>query len=138
MRPSRSTSRKLAAVAALVLASVGVVAGQKAFELSADPSGEKDCSSQGLAMLPGSSGSAAVSSGTGGTPTSLSAAAATLPWTQRGGTLNDASCLNRTPVYGVVQVTSVDEIKSALEFAKSNSLKVSIAGARHSMGGHAF
>ena len=26
-----------------------------------------------------------------------------LPWSQRGGTINDASCLNRTPVHGVVE-----------------------------------
>jgi FAD/FMN-containing dehydrogenase len=61
-----------------------------------------------------------------------------LKWKQKGGTINDASCLDRTSVYGIVQVTNVDDIKNALEFAKENNLKVSMAGARHSMGGQAF
>src|SRR5688572_14401629 len=133
MPTPRSTSRKLSAVAALVLASAGLVVGQKAYELSADPSGEKDCSSLGLPTVPGT---------TDGTvppaATALATETAALPWSQRGGTLNDASCLNRTAVYGVVQVTTVEQIQSALEFARANNLKVSIAGARHSMGGHAF
>jgi FAD/FMN-containing dehydrogenase len=133
----------VAAIAALLLASAGVVGGQKAYELSADPTGEKDCSSLGVTALPAPSAGQAsaptpASSAVGISPASLTGAAASLPWAQRGGTLNDASCLNRTPVYGVVQVTSVDEIRSGLELARANGLKLSIAGARHSMGGHAF
>ena len=61
-----------------------------------------------------------------------------LRWNQKGGTINDASCLDRTSVYGIVQVTNVDDIKYALAFAKERKLKVSMAGARHSMGGQAF
>ena len=108
----RSTPRKLTAVAALVLASAGVVVGQKAYEYAADPSGEKDCSSLGVTAVPDAPAATA-------TPASpapgLIADAASLPWSQRGGTLNDASCLNRTAVYGVVQVTTVEQIQAALE-----------------------
>ena len=37
-----------------------------------------------------------------------------------------------------MQVTTIDDIKNALLFAKENNLKVSPAGVRHSMGGQAF
>jgi FAD/FMN-containing dehydrogenase len=125
----RPTARKLTAAAALLLVSAGVVVGPKVYEQAADPLGEKDCSPRGDgAVTPAPASPAA----------SLSNEAARLPWSQRGGTLNDASCLNRTPVFGVVQATSVEEIRGALRFAESNGLKVSLAGVRHSMGGHAF
>jgi FAD/FMN-containing dehydrogenase len=133
MPTPRSTAKKLTAVAAIALAAAGLVVGQKASELAADPTGEKDCSADGLPVVTVSNAEPAVP-----TAASLTGEAATLPWTQRGGTLNDASCLNRTPVYGVVQVTSVEQVQSALAFARANNLKVSLAGARHSMGGHAF
>ena len=135
MTTNLSTSRKLTAVAALLLASAGLLGGQKAYEYAADPSGEKDCSSLGLPPLPGAP---AASSTSNAPAANLIADAAALPWSQRGGTLNDASCLSRTPVYGVVQVTTVEQIQAALEYARANNLKLSIAGARHSMGGHAF
>ena len=136
-------SRKLTAAAALLLASAGAIVGQKAYELADDPTGEKDCSSLGVTALAGTSASptgapTAPVAAVAVSPANQSAAAAALPWSQRGGTLNDASCLNRTPVHGIVQVTSEDEIRSALEYARANNLKVSIAGARHSMGGQAF
>lgn len=57
---------------------------------------------------------------------------------QRGGTINDASCLNRTPVLGVVTPASIDDIKSALAYARSEGVKVTAAGTRHSMGGQSF
>ncbi len=61
-----------------------------------------------------------------------------IPLSQRGGTINDASCLNRTNIYGLVRVYSVEDIKRAILFAQDNKLKVSIAGVKHSMGGQAF
>ena len=61
-----------------------------------------------------------------------------LPWLSKGGEINDASALSRTPVYGVVAVTEDDHVARALAFARDNGLKVSIAAVRHSMGGHAF
>jgi FAD/FMN-containing dehydrogenase len=121
-------SKKRTTVIALVLASAGVLTGQKVYEYSADPVGEKDCSPL-LAATPDAAALA---------PAQPAAPQASLPWAQKGGTINDASCLNRTSIYGIVQVKTVDDIKNALLFAQANHLKVSIAGVRHSMGGHAF
>lgn len=56
----------------------------------------------------------------------------------KGGDINDASGLSRTPIYGVVEVSEEDHIAKALAFARANGLKVSLAAIRHSMGGHAF
>lgn len=61
-----------------------------------------------------------------------------LPWSMKGGTLNDAGALSRTPVYGVVEVTSREHVADALAFARANGLKVATAAVRHSMGGQAF
>ena len=41
-------------------------------------------------------------------------------------------------MHGVVRVTSEDDVRRALVYARANRLPVSMAGARHSMGGHAF
>ncbi len=57
-------------------------------------------------------------------------------WSQIGGFLNDASCVETTPVHGIVSVTTEEDVKNALAYAKENDLHVSIAGVRHSMGGH--
>jgi FAD/FMN-containing dehydrogenase len=130
MRRVARASKKRTVVIALALASTGVLAGQKVYEYSADPVGEKDCPP--LAADPAAL-SAADRAALPAPPV-----APPLPWKQQGGTINDASCLNRTPVYGVVQVRTVEDIGNALRFAKDNRLKVSIAGVRHSMGGQAF
>ncbi len=61
-----------------------------------------------------------------------------LPWLSKGGNINDASALSRTPVYGVVEVSEEDHVARALVFARRNGLKVSMAAVRHSMGGQAF
>ena len=57
---------------------------------------------------------------------------------QRGGYVNDASHLNRTAVYGVLRVTSEDDIRNALQYAREHNLKVTCAGQQHSMGGQSF
>jgi len=65
----------------------------------------------------------------------------TLPepnWAQRGGTVNDASCLSRTPVAGVAAIGSEADVAKALAFARNEGLAVSAAGVKHSMGGQAF
>ena len=59
-------------------------------------------------------------------------------WSQLGGSINDASCLNKTEIYGVVEVHSVEDIARTLAFARDNKLSVTTAGVRHSMGGQAF
>lgn len=61
-----------------------------------------------------------------------------LPWSMKGGTLNDAGGLSRTPVYGVVEVATRADVAAALAFARASGLKVAMAGVRHSMGGQAF
>lgn len=61
-----------------------------------------------------------------------------LSFIQKGGTINDVSCLNQTPVYGIVRIKTIEDIQNAVLYAKKNNLKISIAGARHSMGGQAF
>ncbi len=157
MKKGRSRFTKRRGAAALVLASTSVFAGQKVYQYSADPVGEKHCPplvAEAALVVPDNRAQTVVTT----TPNSLSpgvtvvpsavsgppaksqndAGAAALPWAQKGGTINDASCLNQTAVYGVVQVTTVEEIQNALQFAQAKGLKVSIAGVRHSMGGHAF
>lgn len=57
---------------------------------------------------------------------------------QQGGTINDVSCLNKTPVHAIVRIKTIEDIQNAIIYAKKNQLKISIAGARHSMGGQAF
>jgi FAD/FMN-containing dehydrogenase len=52
--------------------------------------------------------------------------------------INDVSRLNPTYVKAVVKGHELDELKDVLRQAKEQDLKVSIAGKRHSMGGHAF
>lgn len=55
--------------------------------------------------------------------------------TQVRGTVNDASCLNVTHVYGVARPTDISEIRQALKFADAHDLTVVPSGTRHAMGG---
>ena len=100
---------------------------RKAVQYAADPIGPKDCPP----LEPEPARDAPVTPVRAQPP-------ATLQWRQQGGSINDASCLNRTPVYGVVQVRTIEDVRSALQFAAANGLKISAAGVRHSMGGQAF
>lgn len=52
--------------------------------------------------------------------------------------IDDVSRLNPTRVLKVVESDEVETIQEALREAREKGLKVSIAGKRHSMGGHAF
>ncbi len=124
-----SSSKKIRIlIIAAALALTTLLTGRKVDELSADPIGEKDCPPAN--------------------PESIAPAATTnqlvvkesppVVWAQKSGTINDASCLNRTSVYGIVKITSIDDIKNALAYARTNGLKVAIAAVRHSMGGQAF
>ncbi|MGM7666322.1 FAD-binding oxidoreductase [Microbacterium sp. A93] len=56
---------------------------------------------------------------------------------QHGGTVSDASCLTRTPVYGIVRPVDEDEVRTALAFAEENDLAVAVGGTQHAMGGQA-
>lgn len=68
----------------------------------------------------------------------LDEAPARLPFSQLGGTINDVTGVNRTSIYGIVQIESEDELRNTLHFAREQKLTVSIAGAKHSMGGQEF
>jgi FAD/FMN-containing dehydrogenase len=70
-------------------------------------------------------------------PTQLKKVAEGYPrWlSQVRGTVNDASCLNVTPVYGVARPTDVGEVRQALSFAEQQDLAVVPSGTRHAMGG---
>ena len=116
-------------VAAVVIVLFGVYGYRKLQALAADPNGEKDC---GPAVGAGEQGKI-----------DLERIKAIAPlqgvkWSQLGGNINDASCLNKTEIYGVVEVHSVDDIAKTLAFARDNKLSVTTAGVRHSMGGQAF
>ena len=94
--------------------------------LAAEPEGEKDCGS----VLPPTRPLH---------PSSAAAPQVQEPrWEQKGGTVNDASCLSRTAVAGIVAPRSEKEVQQALAYAKVTGLSISLAGVRHSMGGHAF
>ncbi|MEM9773991.1 MAG: FAD-binding oxidoreductase, partial [Chloroflexota bacterium] len=102
--------------------------------LSADPVGPKQCPP----LVIDAEGNAVPQAETTQTETSAVLAGIGLPWLQRGGTINDASCLNRTAIHGAVRVETEEDVLQAISYAKENDLRVSIAGVRHSMGGHAF
>jgi FAD/FMN-containing dehydrogenase len=114
---------------ALLVVEFGVYGLRKLQVLAADPVGEKDCRP------------AADGAGQGRTDLDRIKAIAPLgdvKWSQLGGSINDASCLNKTEIYGVVEVHSVDDIAKTLAFARDNKLSITTAGVRHSMGGQAF
>ena len=113
-------------IALLLFVIVTVFALRKAILYAADPVGEKDCPP----VSPADASPAR--------PDRPASAPASLVWVQRGGTVNDASCLSRTAVYGVVAVREIDDVRAALQFARDNGVKVATAGVRHSMGGQAF
>ena len=52
--------------------------------------------------------------------------------------MNDASCLDRTSVAGIVEPQSERQVADALTYARAAGLTISPAGVRHSMGGQAF
>jgi FAD/FMN-containing dehydrogenase len=57
------------------------------------------------------------------------------------GYTNDESHLNRTKIDTIILVPEtktkiIEQLKQIIRYAKANQLKISIAGARHSMGGH--
>lgn len=118
-------------VTSVAVISVLAASGYEVNRLSAEPSGEKDCP-------PAFTDSTAKVNTEVYVETAPLSKGELLKWIQKGGTINDVSCLDRTQVYGIVQITNIDDIKNALVFAKENKLKVSMAGVRHSMGGQAF
>ena len=127
----RKPLNKNKVITSIVALSALTGTGYEVNRLSADPVGQKDCP-------PVFAEYAATDSAQIKVEIAPLSAGDLLKWEQKGGAINDISCLDRTPVYGIVRITSVDDIKNALQFARENKLKVSMAGVRHSMGGQAF
>src|SRR3984893_3551436 len=125
---SRGFKAGVSAVA-LVVAVFGVYGFRKVQALAADPVSEKDCRP---AESRGELGKLELER------IKAIAPLAGVKWSQLGGSINDASCLNKTEIYGVVEVHSVDDIARTLSFARDNKLSITTAGVRHSMGGQAF
>lgn len=123
-RVGGSRLKRLGAALALLVA-VLLFPLRRAAQLAADPIGPKDCAP----VEPDGPNSLRVT---------VPVRNETLSWLQRGGTINDVSCLNRTTVHGIVEVREIDDVRRALTYARDNGLKVATAGVRHSMGGHAF
>jgi FAD/FMN-containing dehydrogenase len=113
---------------AFFLGILAIIIAKKTHDLSSAPGKEKDCAfaypfptdTKGLTIryeaLDGS----------------------TLSVEQRGGTINDASCLNKTSIYGIVSIRSEDDLRKALALARENKLHITPAGEHHSMGGQSF
>src|SRR6476646_12188849 len=127
--PKFSTKFKAGVSAVAVLAVLFGISGfRKLQALAADPDGEKNCRTannedQGKADLEKIKAIAPLQG---------------VKWSQLGGAINNASCLNKTEIYGIVEVRSVDDIAKTLTFARDNQLAITTAGVRHSMGGQAF
>jgi len=112
----------------LIVASFVVISAKKVFDYASPPNGEKDCNF----IFPNAVDQTKPTTITIKTPAHL------IDFEQKGGVVNDASCLNKTSVYGVVKVSTIEDVKNALLFARENDLKVTSAGQRHSMGGQSF
>jgi FAD/FMN-containing dehydrogenase len=118
-------------ILALYLFGIGVIRQVEAY--AGDPDGEKDCP-----IRPDGSPSVQPNPVSSGEDEVAPAADASVDIDDRNGTINDASCLDRTQVFGVVRPLVEEDIGTALEFAREEGLQVSVAGRRHSMGGQAF
>src|SRR5258705_9829510 len=116
-------------VAAVVVVLLGVYSYRKLQALAADPTGEKDC---GLAVGGGEQAKIDLER------IKAIAPLKDVKWSQLGGSINDASCLNKTEIYGVVEVRSVEDIAKTLAFARDNKLSVTTAGVRQRLGGQGF
>jgi FAD/FMN-containing dehydrogenase len=107
----------------LTLSLVGILAlawgGKKVAEMAAEPDGDKNCDFVYYKDLEGKT-------------------VTTIAVQYEGESINDASCLNQTAIYGVVEVKNEADVQNALAFARENGLKVSLAGQQHSMGGQTF
>jgi FAD/FMN-containing dehydrogenase len=128
--PTASSARQRWARALVILVPVLLYASatlrNKLILFTSPPSDDQYCLSE-----PSHSSTASPSPPTANVPGSV-------PLVQEGGTINDASCLNETGVFGIVRPTTIKELRQTLAFARAKGLGVSIAGARHSMGGQAF
>jgi FAD/FMN-containing dehydrogenase len=128
--PNQSSPRRRKSLLAvlLLIASIFLFVVDKLFEYASAPIKVKNCDF----VFPAAADQTKL--------TSIIVRSATQPpaFEQFGGFINDASCLNKTAIYGIVEIFGVEDIRNALRFARENSLKVTMAGQRHSMGGQSF
>src|SRR5262245_31137741 len=97
MKKFKRTFTKYVAIVAIVLILAVSMAARKVYLYAADPVGEKNCPP----LFP-----VVANDPSKPTTIALNRPGLTLPWAQKGGTINDASCLNKTSVYAIVQVTT--------------------------------
>jgi FAD/FMN-containing dehydrogenase len=116
------------ALISLTLTLLVLVTGKKIHTYTSAPTQPKDCDF----VYPSSVDQ------TKPTTLSIKPTVSEINYQQQGGTINDASCLNKTAVYGIVNITSEQDIKNALQFAQENKIKITPAGQRHTMGGQTF
>jgi len=95
-------------IASVVLALLAVYPVRRALDLAAAPTQPKDCPP----FVP--------DEGSAGSPRAI--AVPDLPFSQRRGTINDASCLNRTPVFGIVRVGSEEDVRRVLDMTAFNRI----------------
>ncbi len=119
---------KISSILLVFFALLALILGKKTYDLAAAPKNERDCNF----VYPYTTDKTTIEIRYSGLDESG------LEVLQKGGTINDASCLNKTNVYAIVQVRSEDDIEAALQFAREHDLKVTPAGEHHSMGGQSF
>lgn len=124
----RLRNKHRALVASFLFACVAILSGKKISDYSAPPTRQKTCD---FAFPIDSSDNK---------PTTIVVKPPDHPilFEDQGAFINDASCLNKTRIYGIAKIRTVEDVQASLAFASANHLKVSVAGQRHSMGGQAF
>lgn len=129
MKKLKFGCRKLSVlVGSVVLAAVAILFARKIIEYASPPLTSRDCDFRFPNINRESADHTVV----------MSVRQAALSFEQLGGYVNDASCLNKTPVYGVVRVSKEQDVANALVFARTHRLKITAAGQQHSMGGQSF
>ena len=137
-RPDRSRRHPVRIAAAGLVLVVVLVAGLHFEQYTGAPAAGEDCAIKAnLATAPFSSATAGPAGSGAPSTEQLREVVEGYPrWlTQVRGTVNDASCLNATPVYGVARPADISEVRQALRFARTHDLTVVTSGTRHAMGG---
>jgi FAD/FMN-containing dehydrogenase len=128
MKRLQLSRRLLVQIGAITLGIIALYAGKRGYDLATAPTTEKPCDF--TYPLPTEYRGVTISYD------ALQTASFTVA--QIGGTINDASCLNQTPIFAIAHITSEEDIRAALQFAEAYNLTITPAGQRHSMGGQSF
>lgn len=115
-------------IGAITLGIIALYTGKRGYDLATAPTEEKNCDF--TYPLPTEYKGVTISY------EALQTASFTVA--QIGGTINDASCLNQTPIFAIAHVTNEADVVAAVQFAKEYNLTITPAGERHSMGGQSF